>query len=428
MTGVNVPQSAISVGTSGLTVSLGSVSISMNAHWHYREDSFPHISDSGSCDISGSGIGASVTVALGMSAAHEPTVNTAACSAGIGKLDVTFHGGASWLYNLFSGVIADALKKSLSGQMCSIITSEINVEGNKVLSTLPIQEKIDSHALINFELLTPPTEGGDYLATRHKGEFFQIAHPVEAPFTAPPLPVPAAGSLSRMFYVWCSEYLLETAGWVYEQAGVLNYTVQPQQVPASFPLKLNTSSFKLLIPALYQKYPDMLMTMTVAAVGDPLDVQISTAGMLVVGTASLTFNVLQASGQPIPNVFTIDIQVFADGRAWVVGDGTHNSLVANLTLVNVSMTQASSTIGPIKLQGLQFALNIFTSNFLLPAVNKQLNKGFVIPVVDGLTFVNPEVTFGAGFLVIDTDVSYKPTTAAAAAAQPVLQAAAFDGF
>jgi hypothetical protein len=32
---------------------------------HYREDSFPHISDSGSCDISGSGIGASVTVALG---------------------------------------------------------------------------------------------------------------------------------------------------------------------------------------------------------------------------------------------------------------------------------------------------------------------------------------------------------------------------
>jgi hypothetical protein len=44
----------------------------------------------------------------GMSATHEPTVNTAACSAGIGKLDVTFHGGASWLYNLFSGVIAGA--------------------------------------------------------------------------------------------------------------------------------------------------------------------------------------------------------------------------------------------------------------------------------------------------------------------------------
>jgi hypothetical protein len=31
-----------------------------------------------------------------------------------------------------------------------------------------VQEKIDEHAAINFELLTPPTEGGDYLATRHK--------------------------------------------------------------------------------------------------------------------------------------------------------------------------------------------------------------------------------------------------------------------
>ena len=41
-----------------------------------------------------------------MSAAHEPTVATQACSTSIGKIDVTFHGGASWLYNLFSGFVA----------------------------------------------------------------------------------------------------------------------------------------------------------------------------------------------------------------------------------------------------------------------------------------------------------------------------------
>jgi hypothetical protein len=85
---------------------------------HYHEDSFPHISDHGSCDVSASGVSTSVTISLGLvpceslltcsgvSPTHEPTVNTASCSAGIGHLDVTFHGGASWLYNLFSGVIA----------------------------------------------------------------------------------------------------------------------------------------------------------------------------------------------------------------------------------------------------------------------------------------------------------------------------------
>ena len=50
--------------------------------------------------------------------------------------------------------------------------------------------------------------------------------------------------------------------------------------------------------------------------------------------------------------------------------------------------------------------------FLLQAVNKQLNKGFVIPVVDGITFINPQVSYGPGYLVIDTDVSYKPSMAA----------------
>lgn len=420
VTGVSIPTSSIVVNTVGINVALSGTSLSLNAHWHYREDSWPHISDSGTADISASGVTASVTVAVGVSAAHEPTVATQTCTAGIGKLDVTFHGGASWLYNLFSGFIADELKKSLVSQLCGIIKNEIDVEGNKVLSTLPIQEKIDAFSLINFELLSAPALPGDFIATRHKGEFFSIAHPAESPFTPPALPVPAAGSLSRMFYVWVSSYMLESAGWVYEQVGVLNYTVTPSQVPASFPLKLNTSSFRPFIPALFAKYPDMAMELTVAAVGNPLTVDIGAGGLLVVGTGSLSFAVVQPSGALVPDVFVVDFVLTASGVAWVAGDGTHNSIVANLTLVNVAMTLASSTVGPIALAPLQDVLNLFTEYFLLPAVNKQLNKGFVIPVVDGLTFVNPQVSYADGLIVVDTDVSYKPSSRATPRPGPVV--------
>jgi hypothetical protein len=73
---VSVPTSSIAVNTGGLVVSLSSVSMSLTAHWfrvlmpelthrHYREDSFPHISDSGSCDVSASSVSASITVAIG---------------------------------------------------------------------------------------------------------------------------------------------------------------------------------------------------------------------------------------------------------------------------------------------------------------------------------------------------------------------------
>jgi len=409
VTGVNIPTSSIVANTAGIAVSLSGVSISMNAHWHYREDSFPHISDSGSCDMSASSVSCSVTVGVGVSPTHEPTVNTESCNANIGHLDITFHGGASWLYNLFSSLIADAVKSSLNSQLCSIIKQEINVEGNQILATLPVQEKVDQYAAINFELLAPPTLPGDYVQTHHKGEFFSIAHPAESPFTPVPLPIPGAGTLPRMLYVWMSSYLLESAGWGYEQVGVLNYTITPDKVPASFPLKLNTSSFRDLIPALFAKYPNMLMEATIAAVGNPLTVTISESGMMAAGTCTVAFAVINPDKTIVPDVFIISVTVFASGKAWVVGSGATNSVVANLTLVNVTMTLASSTIGPINLNPLQFALNIFTSMFLLPAVNKELNKGFVIPVIEGLTFVNPQLSYGPGYLVVDTDISYKPS-------------------
>ena len=147
---------------------------------------------------------------------------------------------------------------------------------------------------------------------------------------------------------------------MYEQAGVLNYTILPSQVPASFPVKLNTASFKTFIPALYAKYPNMNMTATAAAIGSPLNVIVGAGGMLVHGTGILAFDVILPSQAVVPDVFVVGVDLFASGRAWVTGDGTHNSLVANLTLVNVTMSVASSTIGPINLNPLQFALNIFT--------------------------------------------------------------------
>ena len=45
-------------------------------------------------------------LAIGLNAQQELTITVPSCSGGVGKLDVKFHGGASWLYNLFSGSIA----------------------------------------------------------------------------------------------------------------------------------------------------------------------------------------------------------------------------------------------------------------------------------------------------------------------------------
>ena len=80
----------------------------------------------------------------------------------------------------------------------------------------------------------------------HQGEFYSIAHPVEAPFTPPPLP-PIANT-TKMIYFWLTDYIAESAGFVYTMAGALQYNITPDMIPSSFPFKLNTASFKALIP------------------------------------------------------------------------------------------------------------------------------------------------------------------------------------
>ena len=53
---------------------------------------------------------------------------TQACSADVGNARVKFHGGASWLYNLFNGVAEDAIKRNLRNLVRVFISSRPGIE------------------------------------------------------------------------------------------------------------------------------------------------------------------------------------------------------------------------------------------------------------------------------------------------------------
>ena len=69
---------------------------------------------------------------------------------------------------------------------------------------------------------------------------------MEAPFTPPYLP--AISENTSMVYMWLTDYMANTAGFVYQTAGKLHYIITPSMVPPSLPLQLNTSYFKDIIP------------------------------------------------------------------------------------------------------------------------------------------------------------------------------------
>ena len=63
-------------------------------------------------------------------------------------------------------------------------------------------------------------------------------NPVDLPLTPPALPAPTKAE--RMVYVWLTDYVGDTAGIIYQEAGVLAYNVTPDMVCSRLTSKSNT--------------------------------------------------------------------------------------------------------------------------------------------------------------------------------------------
>ena len=114
-----------------------------------------------------------------------------------------------------------SVKKSLNSQLCTVLTTSLETDGNKMLATLPTMVKLDSYTDINFAFLQAPVTTTAYLMTDHLGAFVpREANTTLPPFPAGPMPQPV--NTTRMFYVFLNEYLINSVGdgWHQSQSAV----------------------------------------------------------------------------------------------------------------------------------------------------------------------------------------------------------------
>ncbi|CAI8045639.1 Lipopolysaccharide-binding protein [Geodia barretti] len=241
-----LPTSSLTSTSQGLVIQASDISFYIHGDWQYRGNDWPHIEDHGTCEIKIYEVFLEVHIGVATDSSGHAVVSTNYCDLHIGKLDIQFDGGASWLYNLFSSDISDELKGSIEEQICKTASLEIDTEGNKALASMPVNITISSVAEVDFAMIQDPIITTGHIETNHKGEFFRTDHPVEAPFTPPSLP--AVTENTSMLYMWLTDYMANTAGFVYLAAGKLSYVVTPNMVPPSLPIQLNTSYFKDIIP------------------------------------------------------------------------------------------------------------------------------------------------------------------------------------
>uniref|UniRef100_A0A3B4ANV0 Bactericidal permeability-increasing protein n=1 Tax=Periophthalmus magnuspinnatus TaxID=409849 RepID=A0A3B4ANV0_9GOBI len=185
---VGLPQSAVSlVPGAGIKLSIGNAYLSLNGNWRVKYLKF--IKDSGSFDLSVSGLSITTTVAVNSDETGRPTVTGNNCVNSQSDNSVLLL--SSWLYNLFKDFIAKALRSALEKQVKQL--------------QLSVLQETSGYAEIQYSLVSSPVIS----TTSHQEPPF-----IPNVFSMPP-------ESNNMLYLGLSSYTANSAGFVYTTAGAI---------------------------------------------------------------------------------------------------------------------------------------------------------------------------------------------------------------
>ncbi|XP_063694485.1 bactericidal permeability-increasing protein-like [Bolinopsis microptera] len=399
---VDISHTTVELDTpSNAVAAISDAFIALNARWNYREDSWPHISDDGSVDISATQISINLNLQIGTTDKGEPHVTTKTCSFNIGHVDVTFHGGASWLYNLFSSSIADALKDAIKDQVCPLVTDAVDTNLNDILDTVDLKADIDDNCYIDYSLVQPPFVIKDAIFVNGKGEIFDKSNPKECP--SPKQDMPETVDSERMVTLWITEYMLNTAGYAYQTAGFLQYNLTSDDIPDKIPIKMTTGFFKYFVPILYKTYPDKDLTLWLY-VTKPVTFDVNKAG--VSGRAEGTITWLVHVNDTLVPAFTLDAQLDLCVNL-SVQLGSNSEIYLDLITVEPYIQLKSSNIGNFSVSALQSFIK-FSRALIVPFVNALVKNGIPLPSFDYVSFTGFDFNLEDGYIQIHTDIKYVP--------------------
>lgn len=394
--GLNVTNSTISVGDTGVLVAASLASANLTMEWNYSYSAWVvAISDSGNASIKVEGM--EVGVSIGMKN-HNGSLKLSVmeCGCYMKDLDITVNGGASWFYQVF----IDSFSNHIRSAVENAITNKI-MEGALKLDTflgnLPKKVGLDKVAAMNVTFVNDPIFKSSSVEFDIDGLFIpsdENAVPRDilvgdTKFLSP------LGTSSKMLWISLDEDVFNSISALYFKAGLLQKMVD--KVPDQF--LLNTASWRFLVPQLYRKYPDDDMLLNISAISPP-SVRITVGRIDGAVDLEVTINVVDL-GEIVP-VACLSVSVAASGAAAV----SENNLVGKLELDYFSFTLRWSKVGKLHTILVQTVLRIFLKNLFMPYVNSYLKQGFRLPIINGFSVRDAYILTSYSRMMVSCDVAF----------------------
>uniref|UniRef100_A0A665WEZ0 Bactericidal permeability-increasing protein n=1 Tax=Echeneis naucrates TaxID=173247 RepID=A0A665WEZ0_ECHNA len=342
----------------------------------------PHRRKSGSFDLNVDRLGVSANIAIKSDSTGRPVVSTPSCSASVGSVRVKFRGGASWLYNLFNKFINKALRKAMQKQICPLVSRAISGV-NPQLQTLNVLAKVDKLAEIDYSMTSSPTISKSSIDLNMKGEFYNIGRHQEPPFS------PAAFSLppqvNKMAYIGMSAFTANSAGFVYNRAGILTLNITDDMIPKSSPIRLNTRALGTFIPEIARRFPGLLVKMVVKTAKPPvITFQPNNATVQTIGT--ITAFAIQRNTTLSP-LFVLNIDTSVSAKLSING----MKVVGKVSLNRLDLTMGTSSVGQFQVRALDNILEIVLRAVIIPLVNVKLSGGYPLPATGKMKLMNTDL-------------------------------------
>ncbi|XP_032275627.1 bactericidal permeability-increasing protein [Halichoerus grypus] len=396
--GFQLPSSQIRlVPNKGLDLSIRNANMKISGKWKARKR---FIKIKGNFDLGVEDISISAGLELGFDPASGlPTAACSSCSNHIKSVSVRISGGKlGWLIQLFHKKIESSIRKTMASKICQIVTSSVSSKLQSYLRTLRVTTKIDKVAGINYSLVAAPRATANNLDWQLKGEFFSVAHPSPPPFTSPALDFPA--NHDRMVYLGISDYFFNTAGFVYQQAGVLHLTITDNMIPKSSKFRLTTTFLGTLIPQVAKMFPNMPVQFNIRASSPPHLTMLPTGLVFTPALEIQAFAVLPNSS--LASLFVLHLNTNASMEV----NATADRLVGKLSLDRLLLELKHSDVGPFSVVALQAVMNYVLPITVIPRINERLEEGFPLPLPANIRLFNLVLQSHQNFLLFGADVHY----------------------
>ncbi|XP_067102897.1 bactericidal permeability-increasing protein-like [Osmerus mordax] len=392
---LGLPQSGLGlVPGTGVSLSIGNAFLNLHGNWRVR---YKFIKDSGSFDLGINGLTITTSIAIKSDETGRPAVSSVNCVTDLGSAKVKFHGGASWLYNLFRSYINKALSKAIQKQICPLVADAIT-DLNPQLKTLNVLAKVDKDAEIEYSMVESPAISKSCIDFGLKGEFYNIGAHQEPPFSATPFSLPP--QINNMLYIGISSFTPNSAGFVYNKAGALSLYVTDDMIPPISPIRLNTRTFGVFIPQIAKRFPGLMMKLLVKTTKQPI-ITFEPNNVTLQATGTVTAYAIQPNTTLSP-LFVLNMEASVSARMYVTG----MKLAGTLTLNKIQMTLGTSNVGDFQVKTLDNIFSIVLKLAVIPIVNARLESGYPLPSLGKMNLVNTQLQVLKDYMLIGTDVLF----------------------